>query len=45
MNKTKHILFAVGLAGLASLASCNSDDTYESEPLDFSGLAITGFSL
>lgn len=45
MNRTKNIFFAVGLAGLASLASCNSDDVYETDPLDFSGVAVKGFSL
>ncbi|MBD5224970.1 MAG: hypothetical protein HDS68_03250 [Bacteroidales bacterium] len=43
---TKKSIFIIPLiAGLLSVASCNSDDDYEYEMIDYSGVAITGFSL
>lgn len=45
MIKKKSIFLIPLLAGLLSVVSCNSDDEFEYEMLDFSGVAITGFSL
>ncbi len=45
MIKKKSIFLIPLLASLISFVSCNSDDEFEYEMLDFSGVAITGFSL
>ncbi len=45
MIKNKSIFLTFALAGMLSVASCNSDTVYDSEPLDFGGVAVTGFSL
>lgn len=45
MIKKKSIFIIPLLAGLLSMVSCNSNDDFEYEMLDYSGVAITGFSL
>ena len=45
MIKNKSIFLTLALAGLLSVASCNSDTIYDTDPIDFGGVAVTGFSL
>lgn len=45
MIKKKSIFLTLALAGMMSVASCNSDTVYETEPSDFGGVAVTAFSL
>ena len=45
MIKKKSIFLTLALAGMMSVASCNSDSVYETETSDFGGVAVTAFSL
>jgi len=45
MIKNKSIFLTLALAGMLSVASCNSDTIYDTDPIDFGGVAVTGFSL
>ena len=45
MIKKKSIFLTLALAGMMSVASCNSDTVYETDPSDFGGVAVTAFSL
>lgn len=46
MNKFVHIFSALAVVGASFLTTaCNSDETYEYEPVDYSAVSVTGFSL
>lgn len=46
VNKFSHILMAIALVAASALTTaCNSDSDYEYEPLDYSAVSVTGFSL
>lgn len=46
MNRFSHILPALAVLAVSAMTTaCNSDDTYEYEPIDYSAVSVTGFSL
>lgn len=45
MNKKKRIFFALATVGALFAVSCNSSSDYDLEPVDYSGVALKGFSL